>query len=91
MVESVLPFDANNSKGETLASSVYQALLEDILSGTLKPGHKLRLQALKDQYNVGNSPLREALNRLSAIGMVIREENKGFRVSPASVAELPRS
>lgn len=73
---------------ETLASSVYQALLNDILVGKLKPGHKLRLQSLKIDYNVGNSPLREALNRLSANGMVVREENKGFRVSPASVSEL---
>lgn len=73
---------------ETLASTVYQELLSDILNGKLKPGHKLRLQALKTQYNVGNSPLREALNRLSTNGMVVREENKGFRVSPASIAEL---
>ncbi|MGI9257684.1 MAG: GntR family transcriptional regulator [Gammaproteobacteria bacterium] len=74
--------------GETLASMVYHKLLEDILKGNLQPGRKLRLQALKDQYEVGNSPLREALNRLSANGMVVREENKGFRVSPASAAEL---
>jgi len=74
--------------GETLASMVYLQLLEDILKGDLKPGRKLRLQALKEQYAVGNSPLREALNRLSANGMVVREENKGFRVSPASAAEL---
>lgn len=74
--------------GETLASIVYEKLLEDILKGRLEPGRKLRLQALKDQYEVGNSPLREALNRLSANGMVVREENKGFRVSPASSAEL---
>ena len=74
--------------GETLASIVYEKLLEDILQGHLEPGRKLRLQALKEQYEVGNSPLREALNRLSANGMVVREENKGFSVSPASVAEL---
>ena len=73
---------------ETLASSVYQQLFNDILNGKLKPGNKLRLQALKTEYNVGNSPLREALYRLSTNGMVIREENKGFRVSPASIAEL---
>ena len=63
---------------ETLASMVYHKLLEDILKGHLEPGRKLRLQALKDQYDVGNSPLREALNRLSANGMVVREENKGL-------------
>ncbi len=72
----------------TLASSVYQQLRADILRGKLQPGSKLRLQHLGKQYSVGNSPLREALNRLSSNGLVTREENKGFRVSTASVAEL---
>lgn len=74
--------------GETLASAVYDRLLEDILNGNLEPGFKLRLQVLNTQYNVGNSPLREALNRLSENGMVVHEENKGFRVAPASEEEL---
>lgn len=73
---------------ETLASSVYSTLKGDIITGKLKPGHKLRLQVLKEDYSVGNSPLREALNRLSANGLVMREENKGFKVSTASVKEL---
>jgi len=72
----------------TLASSVYQQLRADILKGRLEPGSKLRLQYLAKQYKVGNSPLREALNRLSSNGLVTREENKGFRVSTASIAEL---
>ena len=80
---------ANNSKsGETLASAVYDRLLQDILKGQLEPGLKLRLQVLKQEYDVGNSPLREALNRLSENGLVVREENKGFRVAPASEEEL---
>lgn len=78
----------SKSPNETLASVVYSELLSDILMGKLKPGHKLRLQTLKSEYNVGNSPLREALNRLTSNGMVLREENKGFRVSTASVEEL---
>ena len=72
----------------TLASSVYEQLREDILKGRLAPGSKLRLQHLGMEYQVGNSPLREALNRLTSNGLVTREENKGFRVSPASIAEL---
>lgn len=76
------------SQNETLASTVYQRLRDDILNSQLKPGHKLRLQALTKNYQVGNSPLREALNRLLSNGMVVREENRGFRVSPATVSEL---
>ncbi len=78
----------NNKSSETLASAVYDRLLNDILNGTLNPDLKLRLQVLKKQYDVGNSPLREALNRLSEKGLVMREENKGFRVAPASEDQL---
>lgn len=80
--------DSDSQTTETMASSVYEALLQDIVRGKLRPGHKLHLQTLKDDYKVGNSPLREALNRLSSNGMVLREENRGFRVSPATVDEL---
>jgi len=72
----------------TRASSVYDRLQDDILTGKLAPGRKLRLKELIETYNTGNSPLREALNRLSANGMVVREENRGFRVSPAHTEEL---
>jgi DNA-binding GntR family transcriptional regulator len=72
----------------TQASTVYDRLQEDILTGELKPGLKLRLKDLIEKYDTGNSPLREALNRLSANGMVVREENRGFRVPPAQEKEL---
>lgn len=72
----------------TLASSIYTVIKEDILTGKLAPGSKLRLQTLNKIYKVGNSPLREALNRLSANGMVSQEENKGFRVASATIEEL---
>jgi DNA-binding GntR family transcriptional regulator len=77
-----------NGRISTQASSVFDRLRADILTGKLKPGLKLRLKDLIDQYDTGNSPLREALNRLSANGMVLREENRGFRVPPASNQEL---
>jgi len=77
-----------NGRISTQASSVYDRLQADILTGKLKPGLKLRLKDLIERYETGNSPLREALNRLSANGMVLREENRGFRVPPASNREL---
>lgn len=73
---------------ESLSTSIYDRLLHDILSGRFAPGQRLRLQTLQDEYNVGSSPLREALNRLSMSGMVVREENKGFSISRADADEL---
>ena len=79
---------SNVELAETMASSIYSVLKDDIITGKLKPGSKLRLQALNKKYNIGNSPLREALNRLTANGLVSQQENKGFTVSSASIDEL---
>ena len=79
---------AQREPAGTLASSVYDRLRGDILSGSLPPGEKLRTEALRARYEVGNSPIREALNRLSADGLVTREDQKGFRVAAASRADL---
>ncbi len=86
--ETESPTGNGNGVISTQASSVFDRLQADILTGKLKPGLKLRLKDLIEQYDTGNSPLREALNRLSANGMVLREENRGFRVPPASNQEL---
>ena len=72
----------------TLASSVYDMMRQDILKGDLPPGEKLRVEYLRDRYGVGASPIREALNRLSVDGVVVRADQKGFRVAEVSVAEL---
>ena len=70
------------------APSVYEQLLSDILTGVFAPGRRLKIHRLTKRYEVGSGPLREALNRLSANGMVVRETNKGFHVSPTSIDEL---
>ncbi len=81
---------AGRPEGEagTLASSVYDMMRQDILKGDLPPGEKLRVEYLRDRYGVGASPIREALNRLSVDGVVMRVDQKGFRVAGVSVAEL---
>ena len=72
----------------TMASSVYGRLRRDILEGTLLPGERLRIDALRARYGTGASPVREALNRLAAEGVVALEDQKGFRVPPISRADL---
>jgi GntR family carbon starvation induced transcriptional regulator len=72
----------------TLAMSIYGRLRRDILTGLFAPGERLPLDALGERYRVGLTPLREALNRLSAEELVLREGKRGFRVAPVSRADL---
>ena len=73
---------------KTLTDSVYTQIRTDIVDGTLEPDSKLRIEHLKKTYGVGATPIREALSRLSSDGFVHNEGQRGFRVSPISVADL---
>lgn len=77
-----------SSAGLTLSSSVIVPLRESIMNGELAPGSKLRLDDLRDRWNVSLSPLREALSRLSVEGLVTFEDNRGYRVAPVSKQDL---
>lgn len=72
----------------TLATSVYDRLRNDVLTGHLAPGVKLRTDFLRERYQTGNSPIREALSRLSSDGLVVREDQRGFRVASVSRDDL---
>jgi GntR family transcriptional regulator, carbon starvation induced regulator len=72
----------------TLADVTYQRLRRDIVSGALAPGAKLPMEALSKQYEIGMSPLREALARLVGDALVISEGQRGFWVAPLSLEEL---
>jgi GntR family carbon starvation induced transcriptional regulator len=74
--------------GKTLAADVFSWLREDLLAVRFQPGDKLPLNELRDRYSVGFSPLREALMHLAADGLVVVEQQKGFRVAPISIDDL---
>jgi DNA-binding GntR family transcriptional regulator len=73
---------------KTIAHGLFLRLREDILRCRLRPGDRLRLDALRDAYGVGMSPLREALSRLSSMGLVTLEGQRGFSVAGISIEDL---
>ncbi|WP_287496185.1 FCD domain-containing protein [Pandoraea sp. CB10b_02] len=72
----------------TLAQSAYLRLRADIVQGRLAPGEKLRVEHLKDRYEVGAGTLREALALLVADALVVQHGHRGFRVTPISLADF---
>lgn len=73
---------------ETRATSVYDRLRTELLAGEFEPGSKLAIEALAERYATSATPLREALNRLVADGLVQRLEQRGFVVAAISAADL---
>src|SRR6476469_2288125 len=59
-----------------------------IISGRLAAGSKINLSRVRESFGVSLSPLREALARLIADGLVEFEDNRGYRVAPVSLSNL---
>lgn len=71
-----------------MTSRAYAKLRKDIISGTLAPGRKLKIEELRKSYDVGSSPIREALSLLTSDHFVERIDQRGFRVSKVSGEEF---
>lgn len=71
-----------------LSEKAYRLLRREILRGEIPPDGKLKIDALQRQYALSSSPLREALNRLLAEGLVQSDDHRGFRASPISAEDL---
>ncbi len=88
MRSSSWPIDTDeqiSDAGESITTQAYRRLREDILFNLLKPAEKLRIDALRDRYGLGTTPIREALSLLTSDGLVERIEQRGFRVASATL------
>ncbi|KJY83551.1 XRE family transcriptional regulator [Vibrio galatheae] len=72
----------------TLTDKVSEMIVQDILNGLLQPDEKLVVADLKQRYNVGASPIREALVQLSWSKHVNLQPQKGCSVASISLDEL---
>lgn len=85
---SIVDLDDNADRKETLASFVYERLRREIISVAVAPGEKLHIRTLCDRFDVGLSPVREALSRLSTEGLVAQSDHRGFTVAPMNETDL---
>ena len=67
----------------TKQERVYRAIRERILSGAYGPGYRVVIDSLAEEFEVSGLPVREAIRRLEAEGLVIYRPNAGAQVAPA--------
>jgi DNA-binding GntR family transcriptional regulator len=72
----------------TLWQRVYDHLRTEILDGRLEPGAELIEVALAEQLGVSRGPLREAIGRLAAEGLVTVSPRRGAVVRSLSKGEF---
>jgi DNA-binding GntR family transcriptional regulator len=72
----------------TLAEKAFGALHEAILTGRLRPGERLPIEELAEVLDMSAMPIREAVRRLDAAGLVENIPHRGARVTELSIDDL---
>ena len=74
--------------GELLSATVKRLVLDRIVQGHYRPGERIVEFKLAKELGVSQSPVREALRELAAVGIVTIHPRRGARVRLPSAKEL---
>src|SRR5436305_9016936 len=85
---AVLAGDGSRGSHRTLAEKAVDALHTAIITGKLKPGTRLPIEDLAEVLKMSPMPIREALRRLDAAGLVENIPHRGARVRELSLQDL---
>jgi DNA-binding GntR family transcriptional regulator len=72
---------------QLMRADIYGALRREILNCTIPPGAEIRDAEIAERFAVSRSPVRDALLRLEAEGLVVISPRKGYRAAPISIAD----
>jgi DNA-binding GntR family transcriptional regulator len=72
---------------EPIFEAIVKQLREDVLKGVYPPRTPLRLQELADRFGTSLMPVREALHRLAAEGLIVSHARRGATVADFDAAE----
>ena len=78
-------------EASSVADRVYAALRERILAGDIPHHSRLHQEQLSEELGVSRTPLREALGRLAADGLVELLPQRGARVADITPADMETS
>jgi DNA-binding GntR family transcriptional regulator len=65
-----------------LGEEVYQAIFARLMALKVPPGARITVDGLAREFNVSQTPVREALSRLESEGLVIKTHLVGYSAAP---------
>jgi DNA-binding GntR family transcriptional regulator len=76
-----------NDLPNLMRADIYTILRREILSCAIPPGAEIKDAEFAERFSVSRSPVRDALLRLEAEGLVLINPRKGYRAAPISIAD----
>ncbi len=75
-------------KGDATKHTIYQRIRAEIITGKKKPGERLSIDILKNQFGTSVTPVRDALQMLSQEALVTIKPRSGYYITLVSLKEL---
>lgn len=72
----------------SIVDTVTERLRREILSGEIEPGGRIRVGELEQRFGVSHIPIREALRRLEAEGLVVTSPQRATLVAGIALEDL---
>ena len=69
-------------RGASLAEEVYEAIFAQLMALKIPPGGRITVDAVAREFNVSQTPIREALGRLEGEGLVVKTHLVGYSAAP---------
>ena len=77
------------ARRQPLVDDVHDVLVDMLMNHAFEPGARLNIEALARALGVSPTPIREALARMEAAGLVVKEPRRSYTVAPLiSLEEL---
>ena len=76
------------NKQKYLRDHIFEKLQQAIYSGKLKSGERLTEKKIAEELGVSRTPVREALYRLTSLGLIKMIPHRGFLISRWSFKEI---
>lgn len=80
-------YQMNEISSPLMRLDIYAVLRREILGCAIPPGAEIRDAEIAERFSVSRSPVRDALLRLEAEGLVVINPRKGYRAAPISIAD----
>jgi len=84
IIEPMLKTGLLQADKPNLTEQVYDQLIDILIRGELQPGDVIVERRMAERLNASRTPVREALGRLEAEGLVYKQPSRGVTVSPFS-------
>ncbi len=84
----IIQWNGKDMSAETLTEQTYLKIRRELISGQLKPGQKLISRSLASRHGVSLAPVREAIGRLAAEGLVDHIPGAGSFVKTVTKHDL---